>query len=414
MRIGMLIPEFPTQTHVFFWREIQALRRIGVTVDLLSTRRPKEGCPHEFGRGAALETHYVYPPDLKRALPSALAGRGLGRVAAYVASLSAGSRAKALGLVVCAADLAAVAWQRGIDHVHVHSCADSSHVAAMSHCLSGLSFSVHVHGDLAVYGVDHAQKLARAAFVAVAARPHAEQVVERGVPRARVHRMVMGVDVYKSEPRVFGPGGPLHLASVSRLALCKGHHYALEAIRRLRDEGVDVRYSIAGLGPDQRAIEADVARLGLGDRVHMVGPLSEDGVRALLSTADLFLLTSAGLGEASPVAVMEAAACGVPAVCSRIGGTADMIETGVDGVLVDQEDVAAIAAAIRELSGDRDKLRRMGAAARRRAELEFDATVLARNFVAAVEATRNGERPPGRQAARREEARRAQARREEA
>jgi glycosyltransferase involved in cell wall biosynthesis len=310
---------------------------------------------------------------------------------------------KALGLVACAADLAAVARRRGIDHVHVHSCADSSHVAAMSHLLSGLSFSVHVHGDLAVYGVDHAQKLARAAFVAVAARPHAEQVVERGVPRARVHRMVMGVDVHESKPRVFRPGGPLHLASVSRLALCKGHRYALEAIRRLRDEGVDVRYSIAGLGPDQPAIEADVARLGLRDRVSMVGPLSEDGVRALLGTADLFLLTSVGLGEASPVAVMEAAACGVPAVCSRIGGTADMIETGVDGVLVDQQDVAAIAAAIRDVSADRDRLRRMGAAARRRAELEFDATVLARHFVAVVEAARRREgEPPRRQDAKRE------------
>ena len=395
MRIGMLIPEFPTQTHVFFWREIQALRRIGVTVDLLSTRRPKEGCPHEFGRGAARETHYVYPPDLRRALPSALAGRGLGRVASYVASLSAGSRAKALGLVACAADLAAVARQRGIDHVHVHSCADSSHVAAMSHCLSGLSFSVHVHGDLAVYGVDHAQKLARAAFVAVAARPHAEQVVERGVPRARVHRMVDGGR--RAQERAARSSARAARCTWRRSAawpLCKGHHYALEAIRRLRDEGVDVRYSIAGLGPDQRAIEADVARLGLGDRVHMVGPLSEDGVRALLSTADLFLLTSVGLGEASPVAVMEAAACGVPSVCSRIRGTADMIDTGVDGVLVDQEDVAGIAAAIRGLHGDREKLRNMGAAARRRAEREFDATVLARNFVSAVEATQNRENPP--------------------
>jgi glycosyltransferase involved in cell wall biosynthesis len=392
----MLIPEFPTQTHIFFWREIVALRKIGVTVDVLSTRKPKEDCPHEFGRVAARETHYVYPPDLKRA-PSALAGRGLARVAAYVASLSPGSRAKALGLVVCAADLSALARRRGIDHVHVHSCADSSHVAAMSHLLSGLSFSVHVHGDLAVYGVDHAQKLSNAAFVAVAARPHMDQVVDRGIPRSRVHRMVMGVDVSRSEPRVYdGAGGPLHLASVSRLALCKGHRYALEAIARLRDGGVDVRYSIAGQGPDQPAIEADVARLGLRDRVTLVGPLSEDGVRALLKTTDLFLLTSVGLGEASPVAVMEAAACGVPSVCSRIGGTADMIETGVDGALVDQEDVAGIAAAIRELDGDRERLRRMGAAARRRAEREFDATVLARNFVSAVQASRaasGGDRP---------------------
>jgi glycosyltransferase involved in cell wall biosynthesis len=217
-----------------------------------------------------------------------------------------------------------------------------------------------------------------------------QQVVDAGVPRSRVHRMVMGVDVSRTEQRAYPTDGrePLHLASVSRLALCKGHRYALEAIRRLRDDGVDVRYSIAGQGSDAPAIEADIARLGLRDRVSLVGPLSESGVRALLKTADIFLLTSVGLGEASPVAVMEAAAAGVPSVCSRIGGTADMIETGVDGVLVDQEDVAGIAQAIRGLDGDRDGLRRMGAAARRRAEQEFDSTVLARSFVAAVQSAR--------------------------
>jgi glycosyltransferase involved in cell wall biosynthesis len=391
MRIGILIPEFPTQTHIFFWREIMALRRIGVTVDLLSTRKPKEDCPHEFGRTAAFETHYVYPPDLTIAA-SALGGRGLARVAGYVASLSSASRTKALALVVCAADLAAYARRKGIEHVHVHSCADSSHVAAMSHLLTGLPFSVHVHGDLAVYGADHAQKLEHAAFVAVAARPHMEQVIERArVHRSRVFRMVMGVDVSHSNVRVPPTEKkPLHLATVSRLALCKGHRYALEAIRRVKDAGVDVRYSIAGQGPDRGAIEADVARLGLSDRVELVGPRSEEGVRELLGTADVFMLTSVGLGEASPVAVMEAAACGVPSVCSRIGGTADMIESGVDGMLVDQEDVAGIADALQRLDSNRDHLARMGAAARRRAEREFDSTVLARNFVASIQATRGG------------------------
>jgi glycosyltransferase involved in cell wall biosynthesis len=389
MKIGMLIPEFPTQTHIFFWREILALRKLGVAVELVSTRKPKEACPHDFGHDAALATHYVFPPALGL-MRSSIGGRGLGRVGRYIASLSRSSRGKALAMAACAADLATFARRRGIDHIHVHSCADSSHVAAMSHLLTGLPYSIHVHGDLAVYGTDHAQKMAQAAFVAVAARPHMDQVVEQaGIPRDRVLRMIMGVDVSRSEVRPRSEAvGPLHLASVSRLALCKGHVFALEAIRRLADSGVNVRYSIAGQGPDRPAIEADIARLRLGDRVSLVGPLSEDGVRSLLQTADAFLLTSVGLGEASPVAVMEAAACGVPSVCSRIGGTADMIRHGVDGMLVDQQDVEGITAAVRWLDEHRTALVEMGAAARRRAELEFDSAVLARNLVATIEATR--------------------------
>jgi glycosyltransferase involved in cell wall biosynthesis len=83
---------------------------------------------------------------------------------------------------------------------------------------------------------------------------------------------------------------------------------------------------------------------------------------------------------------MEAMASGVPALCSRIGGTADMIEHGVDGLLVAQEDVAGITEAILWLYRDRPALDRMGAAARRRAEAEFDARILAQRFVAAIQA----------------------------
>src|SRR5262249_52529106 len=157
--------------------------------------------------------------------------------------------------------------------------------------------------------------------------------------------MIMGVDLqrFENRPPRSADSGPLHLVSVSRLALCKGHRFTLAAMRRAVDAGVDVRYTIGGLGSDRGAIEADGARLNLTDRVTFVGGLSEEAVGALWKTADVCMLTSVGLGEASPVAVMEAMSSGVPAICSRIGGTADMIESGVDGILVDQEAVGAIA-----------------------------------------------------------------------
>jgi glycosyltransferase involved in cell wall biosynthesis len=307
-----------------------------------------------------------------------------------VASLPADVRGRAVGFAVCAADLAAHARERGIEHVHVHSCADAAHVAAMSFLLSGLPYSLHLHGDTAVYGSAHAQKMKHASFVAVAARPLLDQVADVGVPPERAFRMIMGVDLtrFETRPAASTDSSPLHLVSVSRLALCKGHKFALEAMRRTLDAGVDVRYSIGGAGADRGAIEDDVARLRLDDRVHFLGPLSEAGVSSLLKTADVCLLTSVGLGEASPVAVMEAMASGVPAICSRIGGTGDMIESGVDGILVDQEDVAGIANAIQRLATDRAALARLSAAARKRAEREFDARALARAFVDNILSTR--------------------------
>ncbi|MDP9148719.1 MAG: glycosyltransferase [Myxococcota bacterium] len=395
MRIGMFIPEFPTQTHVFFWREIAALRGLGQDVTIVSTRRPKEPCPHEFAREAAPLTHYVYPPAIGPSSRGMGHGRGLVRLAKYLSSLTSGGRGRALGYAVCAAHLADLARRRGIEHLHVHSCADAAHVAAMAHLLSGLPYSLHLHGDLPVYGTDHAIKMRNASFVAAAARPLQEQIItQAGVPRERVFRMIMGVDLSRFGARArpaeqeARATGPLHLVSISRLADCKGHRFALAAMRRAIDAGAELRYSIAGSGPDREKIEAEVARLGLTEHVRFAGPLSEQGVAELLEVADAFVLTSVGMGEASPVAVMEAMATGVPSICSRIGGTADMIDSGVDGVLVAQEDVAGITDALLTLHRDRARIGRLGIAARRRAEREFDATVLARQLVATIEKMR--------------------------
>src|ERR1700686_2728263 len=65
MRIGYLVPEFPSQTHIFFWREIQALRDLGENIVLLSTRRPpSQACRPEFASSARAETRYLFPPHI--------------------------------------------------------------------------------------------------------------------------------------------------------------------------------------------------------------------------------------------------------------------------------------------------------------------------------------------------------------
>ena len=92
----------------------------------------------------------------------------------------------------------------------------------------------------------------------------------------------------------------------------------------------------------------------------------------LLQGADTLALTSIQQGEAAPVAIMEAMACGLAPICSIIGGTPDMIRDGEDGFLVPQEDVAAIARATRILATDPARRAAMGTAARATAERIFD------------------------------------------
>jgi colanic acid/amylovoran biosynthesis glycosyltransferase len=394
MHIGYLVPEFPSQTHAFFWRELCALRELGHAVTLLSTRRPpRDACLHDFAERGRAETRYLFPPRYPQALRQL--ARHPARLVAVGQHLAACERkrpsdaARQAGLALCAADLVAHARTNRLDHIHVHSCADAAQLAAMCRLLGGPPYSLTLHGDLPVYGSDHAQKMRPAAFVSAVTRQLRDQIVTNvGLPESRVPVIWMGVDTERFRPQPRGESSArasLELVTVARLNHTKGHRFALAAVRQVRDEGLDVRYTIAGAGPEQPAIEAEIQRLGLGASVTLAGTISEADVLGLLERSDGFVLPSVGLGEAAPVSVMEAMACGLPVICSIIGGTADMISTGVDGILVDQEDVSGLARAMARLARDPAFRAQLGRKARERALASFDYRVNAQLLALAIE-----------------------------
>lgn len=393
IRLGYLVPEWPAQTHAFFWREVRALRSFGTTVEIFSTRRPpRDACRHEFAAEAHASTHYLFPPRLSPAL-SLLARnpKRTGAALAYIASLDetpVGARAKLLAMLPCAADLVAHAEAAGLTHIHVHSCANAAHLAHLAHLLGGPPYSLTVHGDLSVYGTDHARKMARARFVAAVTRPLQSEIIATAkLPQSQVPIIPMGVDTDRFLPEPTGapaPGGRLRVATIARLNPVKGHGYVLEALSRLKERGLDVYYVIAGEGPHRQAIEAKARALGISDIVEFAGTVSETGVLEILRRSDAFVLASEGLGEAAPVSVMEAMAAGLPVVCSRIGGTPDMIADDEDGLLIAQGDVDALTKNLERLAQDLPFRTRIGNAARKRALSSFDYRAMARKLNDAI------------------------------
>lgn len=375
MTLGYVVPEFPGQTHAFFWREIGAIEEEGVPVRLYSTRRPAAGsCPHAFAARAEARTTYLFPPGAA-ALAWLMARprrswHGL-RYLARLPEAGPGQRLRLMALLPSAAVLVADAARHGVTHLHIHSCANAAHLGALAAIMGDMPYSLTLHGDLPVYGTDHAAKMARARFVAAVTRPLADQIagVSPGTPNPVVW---MGVDCARFAPAERARGPVFTLATVARLNHMKGHRFFLQAMADLRDAGVIVHYRIAGEGPEAAAITALIAQLGLQDQVRMLGPLDEDAVLDLLHGVDALVLPSVGQGEAAPVTVMEAMACGLPVICSRIGGTADMIRDGVDGFLVDQQDVAGLADRTARLAADPDLAARIGAEARLTAMRAFD------------------------------------------
>lgn len=394
LKIGLLIPEFPGQTHVSWWRVGQAIRREGISVQMLSTRRsPDADKPvHNFLYAESQQTFYAWPVSAGRVLRRLLASpKGAWQALMYLAQLPESTWAEKLKLLpvwLSAANLCDFAITQDLQHIFVHSCANAAHLVALCHRMGGPAYSLRLGGDLEVYGKDHSAKMAKASFIASASETYLDKLVhEVGVSEDRVFWTWVGVDTRTFTPSPAKPiaqassEGPFRLATVARLNEFKGYQYVIEALHQIKQQGLDVVYTVAGTGPYRPAIEALIEKLGLQSSVTLVGALGQQQVVDLLRQSDAFVLASFAKGEASPAVVSEAMACGLPVVCTRIGSTHLMIEDQVDGFLVPQADASAITAALSELIRSPEIRNRIGAAALAKSKT-FDTQAVAQKLLA--------------------------------
>lgn len=152
------------------------------------------------------------------------------------------------------------------------------------------------------------------------------------------------------------------LLSVGELIPRKNHALVLEALARLRREGKleKIRYLICGRGKIEAELRQKAEALGVADRVAFLGYRKD--VPQLCNACDLFVFMS--LQEGLPVALMEAMACGLPVVCSRIRGNTDLVESGVNGEILDSTP-EALAESIQRLRLDPVRRERYAASAGR-------------------------------------------------
>lgn len=213
-------------------------------------------------------------------------------------------------------------------------------------------------------------------------------LIERGLPAASIEVVYSAVpDVGMQPPVLEAPSAarPLQLLMNSRLVEVKAHDVALDAIARLPAD-LPVRLAITGATdtPWAAQMQAQVARLGLQDRVDFLGQRKD--IAALLAGCDVVVAPSRH--EALSLTLMECCAAGRPAIATRVGGNAEIVDEGVNGLLVPSEDAPALAAAIERLGRDPALRGAMGAAARTVYETRFNPDTMVRNTVAAYDAAR--------------------------
>ncbi len=165
---------------------------------------------------------------------------------------------------------------------------------------------------------------------------------------------------------------------VGRFAAVKNHEMLVAAFAQLvGQQPLPTELWLVGDGELRKAVQHQVRALGIESRVRFLGVRSD--IPDLLRAADVFVFPSRW--EGNPLSVMEAMAAGLPVIATAVGGVPELVEDGVSGILVPNEDHNALVGALQQLVQRADLRAQMAHAARRRAEERFDI----RHTVAAYE-----------------------------
>lgn len=390
MRIAFIVSTFPKLSETFILSQITGLLDMGHDVRVFSEyRNTKEDKVHPDVLKYRLmdRTRYFITPEnwLERA---ASAGRLVARnlcngpveLLKSVNFLSLGK--KALSLKV----LHLLAPMRGyrFDIVHSHFGINGAlaiylklmgmpgrylttfhgyDVNSLPHkAPPGYYRQLFTHGDRFTSNTDYTRKRA----------------VALGCDEKKITILPVGLDITKFgfRPRQLARGEPVRLLTIGRLVEKKGHKYALKAVKALSDKGFDIRYSIAGDGPEKDRLQGLAAALGLSNRVEFLHDINEQEALELYASCHIFVLPSVTSAdqdrEGQALVLQEAQATGMPVVSTRHNGIPEGVLDGVSAFLVPERDHLKLAEKIEYLIKRPSSWPVMGDAGRKFVEGKYD------------------------------------------
>lgn len=288
----------------------------------------------------------------------------------------------------CLLGLAAFLRQRGCQVVHSHGKGAGLYArpagllagVARVHTFHGLHRQYSPLGN-ACYDVLE-RFLGRVTGACVAVSPsEAEEARQRGYcPGARLHTVVNGVPVERELPATHGQSRDVfRIVHCSRYERQKNSGALVDVALALRDRSAlaGVEFAVLGVGKGRADLQRRITAAGLDEHFRFPGFVDP---RPYFDAASCYLSTS--LWEGMPLAVLEAAARGLPPVCSNVVGNCDAVEDGVTGLLYPVDRPAAAAEALGRLQADEQLRLRLGRAAHARVLDRFSVVGMASNTLA--------------------------------
>ena len=267
---------------------------------------------------------------------------------------------------------------RQIGLIHAHWIHSSGTVGMYASWLTGIPFSFTGHAvDLFRDRVALRDKIRRAKFIVCISEFHRRFYLEHGAHESQLVTVHCGIetDRYKFRHRTSLPDIP-HIISIGRLIEKKGLEYLIDACGILRDRGVPFRCTIAGDGPLMDPLRKRIRAIKLETIVEVTGKaVLQENLSEFMQSGDLFaqpcVWSSDNDVDGTPRTLMEAMACGLPSISTRLAGIPDIIQDGESGLLVPPNDANALADSIQRLIEDTQLTDRLSRGGRDKVEREF-------------------------------------------
>ena len=315
--------------------------------------------------------------------------------ALYEAALQSGFDPQRVHLLPCRGQLDRGVGARlreladGVDVLHAHGYkADIYSAFAWKESRPALVSTCHTwyDNDLAVriYGALDRRLLRRFERVVAVSEEVRARLLAATVPANRVRLIRNGVamETFAAAGRLRqarqAQGGPLLIGLVGRLAPEKGVDVFLYAASFLLRKHPELRFQVAGEGPERPALETLMRQLELEGKLTLSG--SHKDMPGFYAGMDV--LVSASRQEGLPVALLEGAASGLPIVATRVGAVGEIVVPEETGLLVDPENAEALAAAIARMIDNPERRASFGQAAQQRIAAEFSAARMTADYLA--------------------------------
>jgi glycosyltransferase involved in cell wall biosynthesis len=371
-----LINQYPAISHTFIKREVLALERLGVRVIRVAARAGK-GLVDPGDTEEKERTTYLLqqPLGLLQAVVWCLLLRPHRFAKALATSFRMMRRSDRgpfahLAYLIEACGVASLVRSTAAEHIHAHFGTNPAEVALLASQLSGVTYSVTVHGceeyDKPEF-IGLRAKIRGAAFVAAVSYYGRSQLYRwcDDIDRNKIKLIRCGLEEKFHGMADDGPSEAARFICVGRLCRLKGYDVLVEAAAAMVTAAHKFEVVIVGDGEARSELESLIAAFRLSGTVRLAGSMSSPNVRREIMRARALVVPS--LAENLPVVIMEAMALRRPVVATHIGGIPELVLPRETGWLVPASSVDALAGAMMEcLLASREELSAMGRRGRER------------------------------------------------